>query len=243
MTTYFGQHGEDCLLLEFFKNEPIGFYADIGAFDGKHLSNTYLFDKLGWNGVCVEADKRYFDLCKKVRSGACIHAACVGDPNITEISFMALDQPEIGSRLQSCLHNIRPGNKKRFTFTKTTVPAMTLTRVLEQTAGDHKIDLLSIDVEGEELNILRNFDFDKYRPRVLVAEANTTQEKDDLNSLLASKGLLYAGSILCNHFYATTQADVKRLRQIDTKCHIKTQHPMDKNSRSNKDGVTTVKLA
>ena len=130
MTTYFGQHGEDCLLSEFFKDESTGVYVDFGAFDGKHLSNTYIFDKLGWSGVCVEADTRYFNLCEQGRTAICINAACVGDPNITEIAFMCLDQPAIGSRLVSCLHNIRPANKKRFTFTEIKVPAISGTRSL-----------------------------------------------------------------------------------------------------------------
>ena len=33
-----------------------------------------------------------------------------------------------------------------------------------------KIDFLSVDVEGSELSILKNFDFKKYSPKVIVVE-------------------------------------------------------------------------
>ena len=35
---------------------------------------------------------------------------------------------------------------------------------------DRKIDFLSVDVEGSELDIFKNFDFNKYSPKVIVVE-------------------------------------------------------------------------
>ena len=35
---------------------------------------------------------------------------------------------------------------------------------------NNTIDFLSVDVEGSELNVLKNFDFKKYKPKVVVLE-------------------------------------------------------------------------
>ena len=42
--------------------------------------------------------------------------------------------------------------------------------VLYNKFKDRKIDFLSVDVEGSELAILKNFDFAKYSPKVIVVE-------------------------------------------------------------------------
>ncbi len=33
-----------------------GFYLDIGSHDGQINNNSYLFEQLGWNGICIEID-------------------------------------------------------------------------------------------------------------------------------------------------------------------------------------------
>ena len=55
---------------------------------------------------------------------------------------------------------------------KATVPVfvMTLDDILVDAGAPISLDLLSIDVEGHELDVLRGFDIDKWRPRLLLLE-------------------------------------------------------------------------
>ena len=55
---YYAQFGEDIFLEKLFEEMKIekGFFVDVGAWDGKHLSNTYIFIGKGWNGIEIEAD-------------------------------------------------------------------------------------------------------------------------------------------------------------------------------------------
>ena len=47
----------------------------------------------------------------------------------------------------------------------------TINKIIENSPyKDQKIDFLSVDAEGSELDILKNFDFDKYSPKVIVVE-------------------------------------------------------------------------
>ena len=41
-----------------------------------------------------------------------------------------------------------------------------------------KIDFLSIDIEGNELNVLRSFNFKKYSPSIVVIEFNDLELKE-----------------------------------------------------------------
>jgi hypothetical protein len=45
-------------LLNFSEN---GFYIDIGSCGAVESNNTYFFESLMWNGICIELDKRYND--------------------------------------------------------------------------------------------------------------------------------------------------------------------------------------
>ena len=49
----------------YFLNKPEGFFLDIGAHDGVTGSNTFFFEKLGWDGICLEPIPSVFDKLKK----------------------------------------------------------------------------------------------------------------------------------------------------------------------------------
>jgi len=73
---FFSQQGEDSIVWSVLKNVKKGFFLDIGALDGKRFSNTYTFELQGWNGICVEAHPKYYEICKNNRpKSVVIHAA------------------------------------------------------------------------------------------------------------------------------------------------------------------------
>ena len=84
----YSQNGEDFLLNLFFEGKKEGFYIEVGAFDVMHLCNTYLFVKIGWQGVCVEPHPVFYPKCKENRpESTCVNAVCVGDEGVKEIEF------------------------------------------------------------------------------------------------------------------------------------------------------------
>lgn len=236
---FYSQHGEDGLLWEFFKDTSDGFYVDVGAFDGKHLSNTYVFDRKGWDGICIEPEGPYFDLCRQVRTASCFNVACVSDSSIKTLEFMTLDQGGLGSQAKEAFEKTK--HKRKFTFSTTRVQAVTLNEILS-TSDVNTIDLLSLDVEGLEIDVLKGFDIAKYKPRVMVIEANTPEAKAKLDLYLAAFGYVCAGNINVNYFYALNKEDILALRAIDTECHLKNEHPTNKKAGTNKDGVVRIKL-
>lgn len=55
----YSQCGEDDVILKIF-GEYVGRFLDIGAHDGRYLSNTLALIERGWSGVMVEANPRTF---------------------------------------------------------------------------------------------------------------------------------------------------------------------------------------
>ena len=72
--------------------------------------------------------------------------------------------------------------------------------------GLSKIDVLNIDVEGAELEILKNLDFDFFKPSVIAVEihGNDLEEclKSDEAQLIISKGYQFVGSAVITQLFA-----------------------------------------
>jgi FkbM family methyltransferase len=212
---YVSQLGEDCLLAIFFEFKRSGYFVDVGAFDGLYLSNTYFFEQIGWSGLCVEADPRYFDLCARNRPRSkCINAACL-ERDQGSVSFrveegglfsgVGTDEDFAASIYRNCTIPFEG-------FRTISVPSTSLNTLLDAHAG--AIDFASIDVEGAELQVLRGFDLERFAPRVLVLEANKPEELRDLVSYLGERGYRLARSMAWNHFFVRTKRDVRRCRAI-----------------------------
>ena len=74
----FAQSGEDLIAwgeiqgsktqkLKNAKQGQMGFYVDIGAYHPKLFSNTYLFYKKGWRGICVDPNPKMGEIFAKAR--------------------------------------------------------------------------------------------------------------------------------------------------------------------------------
>ena len=158
--------GIDSLVLNIFKNQKNGFYLDIGCGHPIKNNNTYLLNKKGWSGINIDLDEENIDLFNSYRKKDVNLATAVSDKEgETDLYFY---------HSKSALNTI---SKENADFQKAKVSAIkkiktqTINKIIENSPfKDRKIDFLSVDVEGSELAILKNFDFIKYSPKVIVVE-------------------------------------------------------------------------
>lgn len=64
------QAGQDYWVYgETFNEKTNGYFVDLGAHNGCHLSNTYLLEgRYNWNGICIEANPKTFEQLRKNRN-------------------------------------------------------------------------------------------------------------------------------------------------------------------------------
>jgi len=167
--TYYAQSGQDEWVNKIFNGKRRGTFLDIGAYDGLQSSNTAFLEKeLGWTGICIEANRGAYDRLVGNRTSQNVFAA-VSDYDGT-IRFGSDSISEYGSE----------------------VPCMMLNTVLEQYDAPEFIDYLSIDVEGHEYDILKCFDFYRWKIGALTVEHNLycwgDTNKNKLYDLLTTNG-------------------------------------------------------
>jgi FkbM family methyltransferase len=56
----YSQHNEEEVICRYFASEKPAVWADLGAWSGKALSNTYRLAELGWSGLAVEPSPSAF---------------------------------------------------------------------------------------------------------------------------------------------------------------------------------------
>jgi len=157
-----------------------GYYVELGANDGISQSNTYHFEKYRkFTGVLVEPIPAKYQECKKNRSGDNFFAnnACVGfdyPGSTVELLYSNLmtttlsgtsDIVDRHSHAKSGEHLIKSN------IYKFEISARTLNSILMEAKAPTRIDLLSLDVEGSELEVLKGIDFEKYIFSVMCIES------------------------------------------------------------------------
>jgi hypothetical protein len=158
--------GVDSLVCNIFKNNGKGFYVDIGCGHPIKSNNTYLLNKKGWHGINIDLDKENIDLFDIYRPS---------DLNIsTAVSDKIGEEDLFFYHSKSALNTI---DKKTADYQKAKVSNIkkiktnTLNNILNNSKYNNiEIDFLSIDIEGSEFLALKNFDFNKYNPKVIVVE-------------------------------------------------------------------------
>jgi FkbM family methyltransferase len=167
-----------------FKRE--GFFVEFGATNGIDLSNTFLLEKqFAWTGILAEPAKAWQAALRKNR--ACnVESACVWRETGASVTFNAADMGELGTidAFSSSDHHAQ----RRGAGEKYEVPTISLADLLEKFNAPREIDYLSVDTEGSEFEILRDFDFNKYRFKVITVEHNFTPQREDLFTLLTRNG-------------------------------------------------------
>jgi FkbM family methyltransferase len=178
---------QDLFVLTQLAFKTQGFFVEFGATDGISLSNTYLLEnEFGWSGILAEPARTWHPALRINRS-AHIETNCVWSKTGQILKFNEVGESAEFSTISdftfSDVHSrIREGGR---TYDVATISLLDL---LEKYDAPTTIDYLSVDTEGSEFEILKNFDFGKYSFRVITAEHNFTQNRDKLHELLLAKG-------------------------------------------------------
>jgi len=170
---FYSERGEDRTIASVLSNEVPSFFVDVGAYDGIKDSNTYYFELMGWKGICVEPHPHYFPICAKNRPNSrCLNLAAWEEDGHSMEFYGTI--PGGASRIGR-LDELKK-TLELYPEIKVGDPIRVQTRTLDSIFREHEIPrgfgLLSIDVEGTEMNVLRGLTLVNYLPRFVIIEYN-----------------------------------------------------------------------
>jgi FkbM family methyltransferase len=176
---YYGLHGLD-RKLEAYVDYDDGYFVELGANDGIAQSNTLHFEKeRNWQGILIEPILHNFLKCRQNRSprNRFFCNACVsfdyGKPHV-EMTYSNLMTTPSGleSDIADPVGHAKSGTV--YMAGEETVPvlapAKTLTQVLDEAGAPRVLDLLSLDVEGAEIEVLKGIDHARYQFKYMLIE-------------------------------------------------------------------------
>jgi FkbM family methyltransferase len=162
----------------FFPRQNSGVFVEVGAARPDYLSVSALYRSLGWSVIAIEPNPAFCELHRK-RGYQVLEYAC-GNHDEDAVDFCVVNshgiQYENGEVSYESLSSLAikdayANTSSNFDVSKIKVNLRRLDTILATHASDiEHIDILSVDVEGWELEVLEGLNFERYKPRVMVIE-------------------------------------------------------------------------
>lgn len=208
------QFGEDRVLWEVFQHGTSGYFIEVGAYDGVTFSNTYFLEQMGWCGLLIEPDPEMAARAAAARPRSrVIQAACGRADERGTARFTVARGAQVLSYLRTDAAHTERCRREGAELVEIDVPVRPLDEIiLAERDAPHLghgpwnaqrgwcIDLISIDVEGTELDVLHGLNLGRFKPSVLVME-NDRPSGAAIEPYLARHGYAKFHRQAINDFY------------------------------------------
>jgi FkbM family methyltransferase len=179
-------------------------YLDLGAHHPYYLNNTYLFYRRGARGVNVEADPRLAARLRRSRSRDVTLNVGVG-PEAGILEFYVLSVPTLSTF--SADEAKRYSEQFGYRIEHTLEVAVQTFGQLVESHFESAPELVSLDVEGLDLAILRSIDLSRHRPllfcveTISYSETGQGQRFDEIDALMERNRYLRYADTHINTIY------------------------------------------
>jgi len=173
-TRSYAQEGEDLVLRRLFDGRQGGFYVDVGCHHPFRFSNTYLFYRRGWHGICIDPlpgtvrrFRRWRPRDIAVELGVSLKSSA--------LTYYMFNEPALNTFDEAIAQNIAALGTYRV-IEKRVVRTEPLTRIIAESipSSTSRIDLLTVDVEGLDLEVLQSNDWQRFSPEVVIVECSVS---------------------------------------------------------------------
>ncbi|CAG0882300.1 unnamed protein product [Cyprideis torosa] len=189
---------------ELFQSFSNGFFIEVGAYTGEDKSNSlWLERERNWTGILIEVHSANFEILQTKRRKAWLHHSCLSRKTAPE--FLKFPKPKhlkwdatngIYKMEKKDDHLVR-WNSFELGVAFTCYPLHYYLLAVNQS----KVDFLSLDVEGMDLDVLKAFPFDRFNVKALVAETGGIFGSMDIVPYLATQGYLPVHHFGLNTFF------------------------------------------
>jgi FkbM family methyltransferase len=202
---------QDLFVLFILNEKKNGTFLEFGATNGIELSNSFMLEKyFGWTGVLAEPSPQWHSELYRNRPTTTILTDCIYSETGKQIDFFVSDNGVFSTldEFKNSDINSMPGNTQARNASgyNCLVDTISLNDVILKYFNGAQIDYMSVDTEGSELLILKNFNFEKYAPKIVTVEHNFSDAQNELDELFTRNNYL-------RFFNDFTQFDAWYVRQ------------------------------
>lgn len=186
----------------YFAGQKSGNCIEVGAADGIAVSDTYQFERSGWDTLCVEPMPRYFEQLKNNRKNALNFAISTENNDNVWLALQGLpgDQlPAIGP--DAAISGAAEAGVQ--------AKARRLDWCIENYFNHQTIDFISIRTHGHDLDVLQSFDVNRYNLKLLVIENTPNEAKAE--QYLSGLGWVKDQRVEVHDFYVRKPATLVEL--------------------------------
>ncbi len=176
------QLGQDKWIIgKVFPGKTGGYFVEFGADDGINISNTFVLEKyFGWNGICAEPGPKFRELEKNRK---CAVSNSLVWKKTGDEKYFLID------RKSNVLNKIVDEAPKDAKVKIVRMKTISLHDMLRRNKAPKYIDYLSIDTEGTELEIIKDFPFSEFTFGAITIEHNFNEaNRKGIYDLLSANG-------------------------------------------------------
>lgn len=166
----FSQCGEDIVLEKIFNSIKGGSWVDVGAHHPVRFSLTNKFYRDGLRGINIDADPEIIQLFNQLRAEDINLTAFVGTESKYEFNIFS-EKAISSANKRNVQNNLNSGYKIANTIQ---VEGISLRSIFDKYHSEIGPDFLNIDVEGNELDVLKSLKFESLpkirHPKIVVIE-------------------------------------------------------------------------
>lgn len=163
---FFAETGEDAVFFQLIRTNT-GRFIDVGASHPIIGNNTFALYRRGWTGIAIEPQERFKSLWNLCRQRDKFHLAVVSE-SVANIPFMQFEN----SLLSTTSEDVARAHRERgLQSVEVQTKTVQLRNLLPESLSPSEEFLLSIDVEGAELEVLSTVDYKRQRPRIILVES------------------------------------------------------------------------
>lgn len=183
-----GQLLQDVWVVAMTGGKRHGRFLEIGSSDGVHLNNTLLLEReFEWRGCCVEPNPDSFAKLEKSRTAKCFRKA-VWKVSGEKVRFIA--RGVLGAIEDVAYDDLHAPMRKAYAESEGVIEVETISvqDLMAQSGLPPWFDYLSLDVEGAELEAIKNFDLGSYKFALGTIEHNGHSNREEVFDLLVARG-------------------------------------------------------
>lgn len=201
---FYGQFNTDGHIQKYFPSQSTGICIDVGMGEAIEGSNTFYFEELGWQCLCIEPNVKCCELARGFRKH--IENYACGEHNLDDQKFTIYSLKNLGCETETAISSLIvdprlvESHKEMITSVdEVVVNVRTLDTLIAKHPWIDHIDFVSIDTENTELDVLKGFDIERWKPKLFVIE--DTYNEPFIEEYLRKFGYKKVERVGVNDFY------------------------------------------